>query len=275
MGTETIVKEQVIPKKVTIKPSRRHGWLPEDHDGSFRFSRTVEELTVQRDRHTKLLNTGLSAQDEARLEKALKLEQGGLSRYNTDYWSKFKVAIPKDGIVLSPLTNPTDEVAWRVMCAHQEVANSLAEKNKTGFERYVMHSEEEEVAAINEQLNIEITALGKFSSMSSDEMANFLKVYGKNVDRGSSMEFIKAQVFKIVKSEPQTFINTISDPNYKMIVFIKDCLEKGVLKESGGKYVRPGGEALGYSLDQTIDFLSNRDNSEVYIMLKGQLAAIK
>jgi hypothetical protein len=275
MTTETVNTTRLVPKRVTLKPSKRHGWLPEDHDGAFRFSRTVEELTVQRDRHTGLLNTGLTAEDETRLEKALKLESGGLSRYNTEYWSKFKVKVPKEGIVLSPFSSPTDEVAWRVMLVHQHVANSLAEKNKTGFETYVMHSEEEEAENLNKEINTKLEAYKKLGEMSETQLVNFLKVYGKNPGKDSSLDFIKAQVGKIADTQPQYFLDTMNNPNYKMNVFIKNCLEKGILKEAAGKYFRPGGEALGYSIEQTIDFLSNRDNNEVYTLLKGQLEAVK
>ena len=160
---ETIEKakeiEKLIPKKVTLKASRKHGWLPENHDGAFRFTNTAEHLTIQRDRYTKLLNTGLTPEDESRLEKALGLEKGKLSKYS-DYWDTFKIVIPKDGVVLQPASSPTDEVAWRVMCAHQEVANTLSDK-RTGFERYVMHSEEEEAENINKEINIKLEAYKK------------------------------------------------------------------------------------------------------------------
>ncbi len=277
MSTDTIVKEveKIIPKKVTITASRRHGWLPEDHDGSYRFSHTSEHLTLQRDRHTGMLNTGLTEADEKRLEGKLGLKPGELSRHNSEYWSKFKVVIPKEGIVLHPATVATDEIAWRVMQVHQDVANSIAEKYKTGFERYMMHSEEEEAENINKEINIKLEAYKKLGEMSESQLVNFLKVYGKSVGKDSSLEFIKAQVGKIVDTQPQLFIDTVSNPNYKAHVFLKTCVEKNVLKEIGGKYMRPGGEVIGYSLEQTLDFLQNKDNTEVISSLKGQVEATK
>lgn len=276
MNTEVLRTEnRIVPKQVTLKPTKKHSWLPENHDGSFRFSKTTETLTLQQDRHTKLLNTGLTEEDEKRLEKALKLEAGTLSRYNKEYWSGFKVEIPKDGVILAPFSSPTDEIIWRVMLVHQEVANSLEEKNKTGFERYVMHSEEEEVENLNKEINKKTEAFKKLGEMSESQMVDFLKVYGKNPGKGASLDFIKAQVGRVADSEPQYFLDTVNNPSYKMIVFIKSCIEKGIIKESGGKYFRLGGEVLGYSMEQSIDYLSNRDNNEVYTLLKGQLEAQK
>ena len=42
-----VVRESVIDTtKVTLKPIKKHGWLPDDHDGSLRYSKCFERLTV-------------------------------------------------------------------------------------------------------------------------------------------------------------------------------------------------------------------------------------
>jgi len=266
-----------IPTKVTIKASRKHGWLPEGHDGAHRFSNTEEHLTIQRARNTGILNTGMDDETAARLEKKLNLKPGALSRNNGDYWKKFKIAIPKGGIVLNPQTNPTDEVAYYVALAHQEIANSVAEnkQGKWAFSRYEMHSDEEETATVNNEVNIKLDAYKRFGELTENEKRNFLKVYGKSAGKDTSLDFINGQVGKIVDSEPKTFLDIVNNPNYKVQVFIKDCLEAGILKESGGKYIMHGGDVLAYSTDQMIDYLKNSDNSEIATQLKGQLSAIK
>ncbi len=265
----------VIPSKVTIKGSRKNAWLPDGHDGSHRFSKTAEDMTVQVNRHTGVLETGLSLEVEKVLETKLRLTPGTLSRYNKEFWGRFKLTIPQKGVTLNPKDNPQDELTYRVMLVHQEVANSIAgnDRGDFPFARYVMHSEEEEVANINKVLNIEIDALKRFGEMSETQMIDFLKVYGKTPGRDASLDFIKAQVYKIVKAEPEIFLSTVTDHSYKVKIFIKNCLEKGVLKESGGKFLRPGGEALAYSEIQLIDFLQNKDNSEVVASIKAQLQA--
>ena len=63
-----VKKESVIidttRDKVTLKPIKKNGWLPEDHDGSVRYSKCFERLTVQAARGTGVLQTGLSDEDE-------------------------------------------------------------------------------------------------------------------------------------------------------------------------------------------------------------------
>jgi len=180
----------VLPKKVTIKPARKHSWLPENHDGAFRFGRTAEYLTVQVDRHTNTLNTGLTQEDEARLETKMNLPAGSLSKNKGKYWETFRVAIPQGGTVLQPATVYADEIAYKVFLEHQEVANTAQELktgtgNSAGFARYVMHSEEEEVANLNSTLNTEIEVSKKVYNSNSSPLA--LKVFAGIVYRYSDV----------------------------------------------------------------------------------------
>ena len=69
--TATVTAKESVFKndRVTLKPIKKNGWLPDDHDGSIRYSKCFERLTVQSQRGTGVLNTGLTEEDERRLEK--------------------------------------------------------------------------------------------------------------------------------------------------------------------------------------------------------------
>lgn len=272
----TIEKNVVLPTKVTIKPARRNTWLPKNHDGSFRYSKTYERFVPQTDLRTGSLKTGLTEKDEIRLADKLGLPKGTLSRTNIEYWNKMFVNVPQDGAILLPINTPQDEIKYRFLLVHEEIANSKQEfdTGKAPFARYIMHSEEEEVENINKELDLKMEAITRLSKMTESDMRNFLKVYGKN-PKDTSAAFIKATVGKVVEDEPKNFLNILSDPNYKMVVFIKSCVEKGFVKESGGKYMRMGGEVMGYSLEQTVDYLSNPENQEVYLHLKSTMTVNK
>jgi len=99
-----VKKESVVintrPDKVTLKPIKKNGWLPDDHDGSIRYSKCFERLTVQATRGSGVLKTGLTEEDEKRLEKIMHMSPGTLSKYNKDYWTMFKVDVPKEGLIL-------------------------------------------------------------------------------------------------------------------------------------------------------------------------------
>lgn len=256
--------------KVTVRPIKSNGWLPKDHDGFMRYSRCFERLTVQTDRTTALLNTGLKEEDERRIEKAMNLTAGTLSKYNRDYWSKFYMDIPKEGKVLD-LNLPSHELIYLVLKAHQRVANSEMERFDTPFAEYVMSNSEEEAVVRNKKGKVKREAYNKFNSLSIDQMFNVLKVHGKKVDSSASSDFIESEIDKLVEKNPQAFLDIVSDKDFVIKVFIEDCVRARALTKSGSKYMLTGGDIIGYSLSETIDYLNDPVNQEVYINLKGRL----
>ena len=273
--TPTMEMESLIDTtKVTLKPIKKHGWLPDDHDGSLRYSKCFERLTVQAMKGTGVLNTGLTESDERRLEKKMHMASGTLSKYNKDYWTMFRIDVPKEGITLDT-NNPEEEVKYLVLKAHQRVANSEMERFDTPFAEYVMTSVEQEAKMENKKSKLKRRAYKVFSNMSTTEMADVLKVMGKRAGDEASIDFIESQLDKIVTEDPQEFINTVEDPTFKMRAFIDDCISSRVLVKSGTKYQLPGGDVVGYTLEQTIEYLKNPDNQEVYLDLKGKLSISK
>jgi hypothetical protein len=257
------------PDKVTLKPIKKNGWLPEDHDGAIRYSKCFERLTVQATRGTGVLQTGLTEEDERRLEKKMNMSTGTLSRYNKDYWTMFRVDVPKEGQILD-LAFPEDELKYLVLKAHQRVANSEMERFDSPFAEYVMTSEEQEAKVVNRKSKLKRKAYKVFSAMSTTEMKDVLKVMGKRAGDSASVDFVESQLDAIVTDNPQNFLTTVEDPTFKMRAFIDDCISERILVKNGTKYQLPGGDVVGYALEQTIEYLQNPENQEVYLDLKGK-----
>tara|TARA_Y100000004_G_scaffold62249_4_gene69725 strand:- start:3538 stop:4395 length:858 start_codon:yes stop_codon:yes gene_type:complete len=270
-----VVEESVIinssPDKVTLKPIKKNGWLPDDHDGSIRYSKCFERLTVQAMKGTGVLNTGLTEDDERRLENKMNMSPGTLSRYNKDYWTMFRVDVPKDGVTLN-LSFPEDELKYLVLKAHQRVANSEMERFDSPFAEYVMTSQEQEAKVENKKSKLKRKAYKVFSNMNTTEMKDVLKVMGKRAGDDASVDFVESQLDKIVTDDPQNFLTTVEDPTFKMRAFIDDCISSRVLVKNGTKYQLPGGDTVGFTLEQTIEYLQNPDNQEVYLDLKGKMS---
>ena len=66
-------------------------------------------------------------------------------------------------------------------------------------------------------------------------------------------------------------VNIVNDKDFEIKVFIDDCLTSRVLIKEGSKYLLPGGDIIGYDINETMDYLSNPKNQEVYLNLKGRL----
>lgn len=283
---EGLKVESVKPTKVYVKQFRRNSWLPEGHDGEFRYTGTTETLTVQNRRGTKELITGLTNEVQRDLETRLnlpgaseKLPQGTLSRHNVAFWSTFRIAIPKEGKVLNVAEDPWHELEWRVLLAHQEVAKSEAEKLYTPFARYVLTSDEEEAATVNRTIKIKSRAYAKFRELTTENMKDFLRVYGgthelnmKISDKSSTTAFIEASVGKIVEEYPERFLDIAEDPSFKTRNFIYKCIEYNLIKKDRTKYALFGGDIIGYTTSQAVDYFNDKANQEVVATLKARLS---
>ena len=254
---------------VTVKQFRKNGWLPAGHDGEFRYTHCFEELVPKNDPSGFPL-TGLSQEEETWFETQLSLKPGTLSRYNKDYWGAYRIKIPKEGLVLH-LKNPKDFLTYSVLKGHQEVANSEVEKHDSPFANFVITSDIQEAKALSIEVGIERKAWGIFAKMSNEDMKGFLKVYGKKPAATASTEWLEAEIGKVIKTNPKQFISIMEDKSFKMKIFIDDCLSKKALTKSGSKYMLMGGDIIGYSLEDTIDYLAKPENQEVYIQLKSKI----
>ena len=254
---------------VTVKQFRKNGWLPEGHDGELRYTHCFTQLVPKNDKSGYPV-TGLTAEDEKYFETKLHLDAGTLSRYNIDYWANFRTDIPKDGLSLE-LDDPYKGLIYKVLLANPEVANSEAEKADSPFANYVVTSEQQEAKAKSVEINFTRKAWQEFGKMSSKDMGDFLKVYGKRPAPNATPEWLESQIGDIITSSPATFITIKSDPNFKMKSFIDDCIVKKALSKSGSKYLLAGGDVIGYSLSDTIDYLGLPENQEVYIQLKSRI----
>jgi hypothetical protein len=267
---ENNVMEVFKPKTVTIKQFKRNGWLPPGHDGEYRYTNTFVQETVQVNSMGQYI-TGLTPADEERLENAMKLPKNTLSRYNKDFWGSFKIRIPKTGLQLN-LEDPEHELIYLVCRAHQKFAKSEAEIPYSPFAEYVIIDKEESIKAEANKFKIKREAYKKFGQLKGiEEMRNVLKVYGTKPSKDSSLDFIEAQLCKLIEEKPEKFLEIVEDPYFKMKVFIEDCIEHRHLIKNNNKYILPGGDVIGLSLEETIQYLSNPKNQDVYLSLKGKL----
>ena len=87
----------------------------------------------------------------------------------------------------------------------------------------------------------------------------------------AKLDFLKSEVSKIIDSDIDGFLVISEDKNFEMKLFIETCLENGALyKEGRTKIALPGGDIIGNTLDEAIEFLRNKKNSDIYATLKAK-----
>jgi hypothetical protein len=267
-----MMSEVDVERKVSVRPIKKAGWLPPGHDGEVRFTNTYERLTVQRESSTGMLNTGLTEEDERRLEKLLRLKEGALSKYNPEFWDNFYFNADAKGKTLD-LNNPNHELEYKVMLAHSFFANSETERFDSPSARYVLTSAVEEAKIEGAKTKTRREAYKKFSNMSTQELIDIHNVINptKKLSVASNIDLVQSAVEKIVIETPDLFLSTLGDTSFKMKAFIDKCIQAKLVVKAGPKYTLQGGERLGSTLAETLDYLNNPENQDVYISLKTKL----
>lgn len=275
---ETIEKKETT---ISLKPIVRQGWLPKGHDGEFKFTHCETWLVPHKDSQTGQRQTGLTDDQERDLEKRLRMVTGTLSKYNEDYWANYKIKVPKDGRVFF-LDNPKDELDILVLRANQFVANSQSEVLDSPKAMYYLSSIEKEAEVNNASEKNERMAIKKFGQLSASEMTDILNVYslltGKanklKITKDTAVDLIETTLYNKVKEDPTEFLRIIEDPQFKTRVLIDKLVSKKILIRSGSKYVVYGGDTIGATLQDTIDYLEDPYNQEVRIAMMSKLDAL-
>lgn len=264
---------------ITLKPIVRQGWLPKGHDGEFQFTGCETWKVPTKSSQTGQRQTGLTPEDEARLERKLKLAAGSLSKYNEDFWSNYKIKIPKEGRIFY-MENPKDELDVLILKAHPDIANSAMEVADSPGASHYLSSLEKEAEVNNAKDKSEREAIKLYAGLGTDEKIDVLKVYGLlggrssiKITKNTSVDLIESSLYEKLKNDPDEFIRIVKDPSFKTRVLIDSLIAKRILIRSGSKYIVHGGDAIGVNLEATIEYLEDPQNQDVLISLKGKLEA--
>jgi hypothetical protein len=223
-----------------------------------------------------ILNTGLTQDDESRLEKSLGLPQGELSRSNIKYWSEYTVKIPSDGLTLD-LSLPEHELQYKVLIAkNSTVAKSLQEAATKPKCQFVITSEESEASAEVDTKEYIPRAWAIYESKSVEEMKDILAAFGKNMHL-SSNAVVKKALMNQIEADPKIFVETLNDPNFKNVVFINKLINNRVISKKGTSFTFDG-EVIATGVDGLIAYLASPVNQNILaamsIRLKQALAPV-
>ncbi len=256
---------------IQVRPFRRT-WLPDGHDGEIRYTNCADFLAVPINMRTGEMMTGLTDAEERELEDELLLPPKTLSRYNKAFWGDYKqlIRIDKKGLTLN-LEKAWDYIKYKNLTVHPKCAINEAEKLNSPEYEYVITSIEAEAKFRNQIHKIKKSAYTRLDKLTMSDKKNLMKLYGHSIDDSYSEEIVDAKLYEYIENDPQTFLDKLDDPDFKMKVFIYDAIKVGALKKSGARYLINGGETIGLSLQETIDYLSNPANQDVYISLKAQV----
>ena len=215
----------------------------------------------------------------------LKVTDPGFRSAVTHWYKNLTIKIKPEGvnleIGLDSAGNPVnieDYLKYQFAKQHPWTAKTKEELGADHLQFYFEDPESENIAK-GAKLEVTSKAYVEFAKLDEDEdkMDWVLRtVISKFTDLGSLSELTKLSIDKkklkiaeVIQKDPSYFLEVMNDKDLIYKAEIASMVEAGVLMKEGNKYLN-GTENLG-SLEGTIAFLKDGNNSQDYAILKARL----
>tara|TARA_R110000868_G_C10894796_1_gene763874 strand:- start:964 stop:1815 length:852 start_codon:yes stop_codon:yes gene_type:complete len=268
---ESILKN----KKIIVKPIfRNNGNFPKGHDGEFMFTDTVWSTDLRPEPGTNRYKAILTEEERLVFEKTLNLEPNSMSFYKkTGFWPKFRVKLTKEGKTLN-LSEPLDYLEYLVLLADRRVAPNWNAKYDSGEYKFALVDEDETIKDNVNKSDLNKKAykyLGKIED-SVEDMTMVIRLASNKIVKSKDVEFLQSEVQKIIDSNIKGFVEVMEDKSFGTKAFINKALDAKALDRTvKGGYALKGGDEIGRTLSETVEFLESNKNQDIFLKLKAQI----
>ena len=205
------------------------------------------------------LNTGLTPENERRLENLLSYPEGELAKANIKFWESYSVVIDEAGLELDT-DNPYDELRYLFLKSQPRVADGVNRVNPS--KDFVIVNRETEALAKNKVNRKKRDAVLEFGKMTPEQMRKCLKVLGINSDN-SSQEVVESVLYDTIENNPTDFFTKwIENQDRDIEYLINQAISKNVLRKNRTNYYY-GTDLVGNTLEDTIAYLKDKKNSDI------------
>lgn len=272
----------LVKKLIKVIPiNRGNSWLHKGHDGEFLYTGCKYSYCLPYDLKRGKLKNILSEEEQEFFEKKLFYKPGDLSIYKKEdnFWHKFRIDIDKNGITLD-LNDPIDNLRYRVLQACPSIAPSWDRKFASGEYKFALVDSDVEVedrVKSKDKKKKAYKFLGSIEN-NTDKMYDFLRVFGRKPAKNSSKDFLQSEIDKLIEdpNSLEILVSLIDDKNYEIKIFVENALSARALVKSGKtSYSLPGGDIIGNTLTDTIEYLQEPKNQDIYLKIQSQIESAK
>jgi len=288
MSKPTTTEEKVsttftLPnKKVKVIPVIKQGWLPKDHEAAFLFKHATNRFSVPLNRTGQYISP-LTEEEAKFIEShpAMSLKAGDLSPYNktNNFWKDMgRITLDKSELNLD-LSNPMDYITYKVLLLQKDfVAPSIPEsKNKQTY-KYAIVDIDFEDSTKSQTGNLIAEAMGLYSQMMNDrqKLIDTMFIISRNrVTSNAKLEFLQGQVTEFALKNPSRFIEIMNDKDLATRILIEKAVSCRAIERKGGTHKSSGGDLLGTDLQSTVDYLNDKANGTVRMIIEQQVQRAK
>ena len=210
--------------------------------------------------------TGLTSEDQSRLEKELGYNEGYLSQ-NSSFWDTFAIKLGRKDLILNT-DKPEDELKYLFLRNHKRVADGL---NKiTPATDYVLINKDSEAKEANKRNQIKRDAYRELDKMSIEDMRKCLRLYGIKSDTMSN-ELIEAKITEQIEQSPEKFLlKWVNNPNKEINFIIEEAIAKNIIRKNRAQYFF-GTDLIGTGIEDVIAYLNNKKNQDIKLAILQEI----
>ena len=220
----------------------------------------------------------LTAKEQAGLEELMGVEKNYLSTHKrlNNYWDTIKIDLPKEGIFLN-LNNPYDFIKYKVLLTYVDfISPSILDTHTKLSYKYEIVRKSDEQNQDKSAVNYAIEAYKQFGKIedSREQLAGVLQVLAGKSASTKDHDWLISEVGKLVADNPKRFVEILTDPNYKIKLFIEKAISKKAISRMRGKYSTKDGidlceEGEQPTLTNAIKFLKSIKNQEIKLAIEA------
>lgn len=213
-----------------------------------------------------VIYTGLSKEDEERLEKEIGYASGHLST-SSPFWTTFSVKLGEKEVILHT-ENPWEELQYLFLKNHKRVANGLSAMNPS--KDYILINKNTEAEEANRINKAKREAIKAFDKLSLEDMRKCLRLYGYNANSMSN-ELVESKLFEHVEKEPAKFFMKWVDNKTKDTQWlIEEAISKNVMRKSRNVYYY-GTDIIGNTIEDTVANLNDKKNQDIKMTILQEI----
>lgn len=274
-------------KKVIVRPIRRRGgWVHSEHDSSFMNDGATMGIVVPVTHGNVVIDpiSDFTDEDKAKFAYDVGIDITKLNVHvKKNYWVGNTVTLDKNGLVLE-LSNDVDFVKYLILRSDiDRIAPDWKNRFEKGTYKFAIVAEGEEIEEKVTKVEDVKRAYKLYGGIdySVTKMKDFLYVYylnkkdSKRPPRDASIEWLKAELGKIIEEDLQLFLEILEDRLYDTKLLIQKAANCGALLRKKYLYFAPGADKPIGVLDEVIEFIRDSRNQDFEMKLIQQVENTK
>jgi hypothetical protein len=258
---------------IKVKRAKQHGW----GDVKLKaYNGAKTRLGIPIDAYGNQV-TGLSKDDEHRLEDAMGLDRGTLKKGSVrgdapvNYWTNYTIDIFGMDVLTLDTSIPEHELQHKILLARKDVAKDINELKSKPEALFVLFNDDDEAEKAVVRGKAKRLAGALFDTLSPEDMRNLLLLYGEDSTTNSNA-VVESKLERYMEDDYNRFLAIANDSNLKDKVFIAKLQKAGIVRKNGQQYLEEGtNEHLAYSLDEFVTFLQDKKQNGKVLQFKEAL----